>query len=750
MCNHSFLPFFFYFVLIRMPSRKLQPDALEPLSYGLESMKELYDWKPSDNDRFHVASVPIQTRNLAMDTRPRLLLTHDMAGGYKKDAQVQGSHYKEIYYIQDWHLVDIFNYFSHKRVSIPPVNWINACHRNGVKCLGTFLVEGDNQMHEMEALLHGPPLVPPPSDDPMRLWHPFYADKLVAIAKYFGFDGWLINIESEFFSFPTNPRFKAQELAKFIGYLTETIHQQIPGSQIIWYDSMIYTGDIYYQNQLTHRNMLFFKEADGIFINYWWRKEYPEMTRRMAERCGKSGFDVYFGTDVWGRGTFGGGGFNSHKAIKTATYANTSSALFGMAWTYEYFNKADFEKMDRLFWHGGKDTEYPSQTCSTSSESEESEEKSLQTRHKGIADVIPFILPVPDKDAFVTWFDRGFGTRFYHKGKLLLSEPWSHLSHQAILPNLDYQHPNCLPIDENVQFSCSLECEYDAFHGDTSLVVKGQRLTYRESRDTEVEVLIPLYQLNVNVSQGALLRYVYQTPLKEDVKIIMSCHFSLQTHRSHTDTFFQSWLSKEYSFDLEDEFRVTVTIGSENTTPSRCYLFSVTNEDGAGKWITKSIQIPPVDEDSKLFMTRIEMTVVTNTASLAGVKPHVIVGLGYLSVIPTTLHQEGFIKDLAWKDTKVEITDENLEGEPLVRFFGTLQWMTAFETDNSWQQVDYYLIYYEAHDGIRLFLGTAFTNQYRISGLDCMNPSHKHLIVVEAANREGCIVSEACLDISLQ
>ena len=69
-------------------------------------------------------------------------------------------------------------------------------------------------MHEMEALLHGPPTLNNSSDDPMRLWSPFYADRLVAIAKYYGFDGWLINIECEFFPFPTSPYFKARELAK--------------------------------------------------------------------------------------------------------------------------------------------------------------------------------------------------------------------------------------------------------------------------------------------------------------------------------------------------------------------------------------------------------------------------------------------------------------------------------------------------------------------------------------------------------
>lgn len=30
-----------------------------------------------------------------------------------------------------------------------------------------------------------------------------------------------------------------------------------------------------------------------------------------------------------------------------------------MAWTYEHFGKADFEKMDRLFWCGGNYSDYP-------------------------------------------------------------------------------------------------------------------------------------------------------------------------------------------------------------------------------------------------------------------------------------------------------------------------------------------------------------------------------------------------------
>lgn len=36
---------------------------------------------------------------------------------------------------------------------------------------------------------------------------------------------------------------------------------------------------------------------------------------------------------------------------------------------------------------------------------------------KGIADTVA-VIPAPGKDWFVTTFDRGFGKRFYHRGKV--------------------------------------------------------------------------------------------------------------------------------------------------------------------------------------------------------------------------------------------------------------------------------------------------------------------------------------------
>ncbi|KAI9473449.1 MAG: endo-b-N-acetylglucosaminidase [Benjaminiella poitrasii] len=762
-----------------MPSCKLQFDPLSPMSFALHSMDELRAWVPSD-DTFNIPNIALQTRRTDF-SRPRLILVHDMAGGYKEDKNIQGNDYESIYYCQYWHLTDMFIYFSHERVSIPPVNWTNACHRNGVQCLGTFLIEGNNQMHEMETLLQGPPQQENiDNDDPMRLWSPFFADKLVSIAKHYKFDGWLINIECEFFPFPISPQYKAQELAKFLCYLTDTIHDEIPGSKIIWYDSMTCTGEIDWQNQLTDKNELFFKNSDGIFLNYWWKKSYPELAHKLVleKYQDKSSFDVYFGTDVGGKHSYSGDGFKSYKGVKTTSFARTSSALFGVAWTYEHFDKTEFEKMDRLLWCGGKYSDYPPLTLNGSkdnvdTESDDSEDELMYDHKKGIADTIS-THSVPGKKWFVTSFDKGFGHRFYFRGKRLLSQPWSHLSHQSILPNLDYQNPSIGLFNENIKITCTLENCCGAFLGGTSLVLQGQRLTYRESRDMEIEISIPLYQLNIDVSRGCTLRYIYKTPLAQDVKLIMSCNFTLHHNNdksSSVENFCKTWLLEDM-LSIENCFRITIT-SANDSCDCQCFLLSVTEECKTEcGWLTKLTQIPAITREDgyRLFINRIELNVIVNTASLVGVEVHQVACLGHLSIIPTcdmslapdSEEQISQLTNLKWKDTSIEIVKKasdipnNVHFESTLsqkeqnfRFFGTISWDELSNPIYDWKATDYYIVSYKVDDEECVFLGTAFCTEYRISGLDCVNKARIHMIIIETVTREGYISSCASLEIIL-
>lgn len=54
---------------------------------------------------------------------------------------IQGSATSNPYVFYHWRYIDIFVYFSHHTVTIPPVVWTNAAHRNSVPVLGKGTAE---------------------------------------------------------------------------------------------------------------------------------------------------------------------------------------------------------------------------------------------------------------------------------------------------------------------------------------------------------------------------------------------------------------------------------------------------------------------------------------------------------------------------------------------------------------------------------------------------------------------------------
>ncbi|KAK1320206.1 hypothetical protein QJS10_CPA03g01082 [Acorus calamus] len=107
-----------------------------------------------------------------------------------------------------------------------------------------------------------------------------------------------------------------------------------------WYDSVTKDGDLFYQNELNEYNKPFFDLCDGIFANYSWEEDYP---KRSAHVAGERKFDVYMGIDVFGRGTYGGGEWNTHVALDVLKKDDVSAALFAPGWVYESKQGPDFE-----------------------------------------------------------------------------------------------------------------------------------------------------------------------------------------------------------------------------------------------------------------------------------------------------------------------------------------------------------------------------------------------------------------------
>ena len=200
----------------------------------------------------------------------------------------------QAYTFQHWSYIDIFCYFSHARVTIPPVATINAAHMNGVKVLGTLITEWEDGYIDTMRMIAG-------KDGDKA----YYAKKLVSIAKTLNFEGWLVNIEHSM---------KAEEVPLLVAWMKEFKRlANLEKLIVVWYDSVIKNGELKWQSALTEDNLIWFDVCDLFFTDYHWKLGNLETTMMNAkEKAGK----VLFGIDVWGRGTYGGGGWNTPSALK--------------------------------------------------------------------------------------------------------------------------------------------------------------------------------------------------------------------------------------------------------------------------------------------------------------------------------------------------------------------------------------------------------------------------------------------------
>lgn len=108
-----------------------------PISYPIKTLEELESrsYFESFHYPFNKASVALQSASssLPLPNRPRVIVCHDMVGGYGDDRWVQGGTNPNAYAIWHWYLMDVFIYFSHSLVTLPPPCWTNTAHRHGVK-----------------------------------------------------------------------------------------------------------------------------------------------------------------------------------------------------------------------------------------------------------------------------------------------------------------------------------------------------------------------------------------------------------------------------------------------------------------------------------------------------------------------------------------------------------------------------------------------------------------------------------------
>jgi len=226
-----------------------------PISFPIKALQDLKSrsYFDSFHFQFNRSTVPFRRNSDCLPNRPRVLVCHDMKGGYVDDKWVQGCENEAGFAIWHWYLMDIFVYFSHSLVTIPPPCWTNTAHRHGVKVLGTFITEWDEGKATCKEMLA--------TKESAQM----YAERLAELATALGFDGWLINIENDI------DEEQIPNMKEFVSHLKKVLHLSTPGALVIWYDSVTVRGNLQWQDQLTELNKPFFDLCDGIFMNYTWK-----------------------------------------------------------------------------------------------------------------------------------------------------------------------------------------------------------------------------------------------------------------------------------------------------------------------------------------------------------------------------------------------------------------------------------------------------------------------------------------------
>uniref|UniRef100_A0A7N8XD03 Cytosolic endo-beta-N-acetylglucosaminidase n=1 Tax=Mastacembelus armatus TaxID=205130 RepID=A0A7N8XD03_9TELE len=395
-----------------LPAKHYDSDTTEPISCGLQTLDELRSWKLSEANPFNVAVAPLAPREPPLGHCPcRTLVSHDMMGGYLDDRFVQGTSAEAPYAFYHWQYIDIFNYFTHNLVTIPPAVWTNAAHKHGVPVIGTFITEWTDGATVCEDFLK--------DEESYRA----VADKLVQISLYYGFDGWLINIENAL------SEVALKNTPLFLRYLTDQMHERIPTSLVMWYDSVIEDGQLKWQNELNESNRMFFDACDGFFTNYNWTEQNLDWMRGYSGVQGRQA-DVFIGVDVFARGKVVGGMFETNKALEIIRKHNFSAAIFAPGWVYEtQDDKTKFRQNQDKFWALLSDYLYIHRPVST--------------------------LP------FISSFCQGFGKTVYWRGS------WFNLTAQEVQPL--YYHLDI----EGQGWLRTRGCPDDAWNGGCSLLLDG-------------------------------------------------------------------------------------------------------------------------------------------------------------------------------------------------------------------------------------------------------------------------------------
>ncbi|MEJ8633434.1 MULTISPECIES: endo-beta-N-acetylglucosaminidase [Streptomyces] len=382
--------------------------------------------------------VPVNTTARAGQARIQSLVSFGPTAGNPSQGAATADHYA----LTHWSYLDELVFWGGSSgeglILAPNAPVVDAAHRHGVPVLGSVFLPpvaygGDlrwtRDMVQKDSFGRFP-----------------LAQRLVAVAAAYGFDGWFINAETG--------GGDAALAADMTGFLKELTALGRPkGLRVCWYDSMTVSGSVSWQGALNDRNKPFFQAADSLFVDFRWSRSTLAASGRTAEQLGRSRYELWAGVDVeangWNRSV------DWDAIIPVNTPDVVSLGFYRPEWTRNHLpagrTPAQFHAADDRFWSG------QSLDPSRPTPGDPWRAPALAVADRSTVDTLPF----------ATVFNTGHGLRWYESGKVTSDAPWNHLGVQDRMPSRQWvvrttgQRPT-------VAYDFS-----DAWHGGSSLLVGG-------------------------------------------------------------------------------------------------------------------------------------------------------------------------------------------------------------------------------------------------------------------------------------
>lgn len=408
-------------------------------------------------------------------------------------------------------------------VAIPIAAFVNTAHKNGVKALGEYFIPRDPQYTEEWLYKDENGNFP-------------YAQKLVDIMNYYGFDGYFINQEKGFDA-DKIPLFK-----EMIAWMTSQ------GCYIQWYDAINPDGTVSYQNEFNKVNSQWVYDeeigqvSNSIWLNYWWNEEMIQSSAEYAQSLGLNPHETLFLGIECGMGRFEGGNLYSVgqcKSEATVEYLDwvldetgnpkTSLALWGSDFTHEaYWSENGIRYLSGYQWAAEERERlwYTSPKESAVDHTTDGVERSdvglgSEVVWKGISRYIAERSAIRGT-VFATNFNTGHGMQYYQDGEVSRDMEWSNMNLQDFMPTWQWWvETEGTPLELDWDYGPEQEkilkdgtvSEFDytqigAYEGGSSLVIYGDL-------KAEEEQYIHLYKTDLDVTENSEIRLVFAQDCSE-------------------------------------------------------------------------------------------------------------------------------------------------------------------------------------------------------------------------------------------